>query len=221
MSKFLSLIGLLLVPLLAPAYTPKKPPPIRIIEDFSDDLPGRFPKSFRTWPFERDKASRVYRVLAENGNNYLAAYDAEDISIQIFRKFSWEGRRYPIFTWRWRAKVLPRGANELNPAVNDSACGVYVVFGGYSGKSVKYVWSRAVPVGAEIPKRKGKSFSVVKSSGEATGWQTVSVDVVEDYRRLFHEDPKQNPIGFGLLTDGNATHSLSACDYDDFQISKE
>ena len=220
MRRFLAVLApLLLIAGSLTAWSPPRPPPVRIIEDFSGSPVGRFPKNFRSWPLERHKAVRVYRVSSEPGNRYLEAYDAEQISAQIFRKFYWNPRSYPVLNWRWRARTLPAGADERVPQKNDSACGVYVVFGGWSGKSVKYVWSARVPAGAVIPKRKGKSFSIVKNSGRGRGWQAVSVNVVEDYRRLFGEEPGQDPIGIGLLTDGNATRSPAACDYDDFILA--
>lgn len=190
----------------------------QIIEDFSGQEVGKFPKNFRTRPFQRSKAAEVYRVSLEGENRYLVADDAKDISVQIFRKFYWETTQYPILRWRWRAQILPKGADESIPSRNDSACGIYVVFGGYSGRSIKYIWSERQPVGKEISKKKGRSFSIVKASGPAGAWREVSTDVRADYRRLFGEEPSLNPIGFGILTDGNATHSRSACDYDEFAI---
>lgn len=194
-------------------------PPIRIVEDFAANQEGQFPRDFRTFPFERGNATKVYRIKSEANNLYLSAYDAEEISAQIFRKFFWKTEDYPILSWRWRAKILPRGANELDPAKNDSACGIYVVFGGYTGKVIKYIWSRVVPINTEILKKPNRSYSIVKGSGMTDHWQTVSVNVVEDYRHLF-EESLHNPIGFGILTDGNATHSPAACDYDDFRLEQ-
>src|SRR3989338_4914746 len=180
------------------ASPPATPPASRLIEDFSASRPGEFPKNFRTLPFHRGEAGQVYRVREEEGNRYLEAYDNRDLSEQIFRKFFWETRDYPVLRWRWRARVHPKGADESRPAANDSACGIYVVFGGYTGKSVKYIWSAHQPLGKEIAKKKGRSFSVVISSGPAGDWREVTTNVRDDYRRLFGEEPKQDPIGVGI-----------------------
>jgi hypothetical protein len=51
-------------------------------------------------------------------------------------------------------------------------------------------------------------------------WKTIAVNVVEDFRRVFKTDPEREPNGFGILTDGNATHTPAVCDYDDFKISE-
>ncbi len=206
------------LPVVSTAADSRPLAPVRTIEDFSTQEPGKFPGQFRTLPFQRHKASQVYRVKQEGSNRYLAAEDRNDLSVQIFRKFYWETADTPILKWRWRARIHPAGADESNPATNDSACGIYVVFGGYTGKSVKYIWSARQPLGKEISKKRGRSFSVVTSSGPAGIWKEVSTDVREDYHRLFGEEPKQDPIGVGFLTDGNATHTPAACDYDDFRV---
>lgn len=224
MKQILILVGLILVSsvVLAEPYTPKKLPPLRVIEDFSDDEAGKFPESFRTYPFQRGKATKVYAVQADSENHYLNATDGADISVQVFKKFFWEGARWPHFSWRWRARTLPAGAAENDPATNDSACGIYVVFGGYTGKALKYVWSTALPVGTVVEKKPGKFYMIVMESGpkNAGTWRTVAVPVVEDYRRVFKESPQKEPSGFGILTDGNATHTPASCDYDDFKISE-
>ncbi|MBI2082221.1 MAG: DUF3047 domain-containing protein [Deltaproteobacteria bacterium] len=197
-------------------------PSFQIVEDFSKGALGEFPKSFRTKPFQRGKAEKVYRIEQEGENLYLSADDSEEISTQIFKKFLWDLKKYPAFRWRWRARILPDGARESEPDRNDSACGIYVIFGAYTGDGLKYVWSSTLPVGTVYEKKGGKFYVIVKGNGLSKGgWREIHVNVLEDYRRLFKKEPKDNPIGLGILTDGNATHSPAACDYDDFIISKE
>lgn len=222
--KLLAALLLLGIPfkVLADPYTPKKLPPLRVVESFSQYEVGKFPSAFRTYPFQRGKAEQIYLVQEEGGNRFLHASDDKDVSVQTFRKFFWEAKRWPHFSWRWRAVTLPKGAAENNKVVNDSACGVYVVFGGYTGKVLKYVWSTSLPVGSAHEKKPNKFYFLVAESGAAKvgSWQTVTVNVLEDYKRIFKEEPTSEPDGFGLLTDGNATHTPATCDYDDFRISE-
>jgi len=210
----------LLLPILIAGTLPQSASPVRIIEDFSDAEAGEFPRDFRTYPFQRKKAQKVYAIQKEGENLFLSASDREEISVQVFRKFYWPTDRYPTFSWRWRVRDLPRSADERNPNLNDIACGVYVVFGGYGGRVLKYVWSSTLPEGLIIPKKEDKFFMFIKAHGPSEGWRPVSVNIVQDYRQVFNEDPKKMPIGFGILTDGNATHSPASCDYDDFVVSK-
>jgi hypothetical protein len=206
----------------AESYSPKKLPSLRVIEDFSQYELDKFPKSFRTYPFQRGKAEQVYHVKDQGGNKVLHALDDKDLSVQAFKRFTWDVKQWPHFSWRWKAVTLPPNANENNGMPNDSACGIYVTFGGYTGNAIKYVWSTTQPTGTIIEKKPNKFYIVVlnSGSGEVGTWQTKSVNVLEDYKKIFKSDPKGDPDGFGLLTDGNATHSPAACDYDDFKISE-
>ncbi|MBI2345438.1 MAG: DUF3047 domain-containing protein [Deltaproteobacteria bacterium] len=195
--------------------------PVIEIDAFSRSMDGQFPKGWRTWPTQGGKAREVYKVASEGGNRYLAARDEKEHSVQIFREFGWDLGTHPILTWRWRARTMPSGANETDPATNDSACGVYVIFGKTAGKGLKYVWSSVLPVGKTHSKEAGKMYFTVLDSGQGTDWRTHRVNVTADYRKFFGRAPDKNPAGIGILTDGNATHSPAACDYDNFAIEKE
>jgi hypothetical protein len=197
-----------------------------VVEDFSTSTVGEFPENFHTRLFQHSKAEKVYQVKEENGRRFLSADDNDDLSVQIFRKFPWDRNINPGFSWEWRAVTLPKEATENDRTLNDSACGVYVVFGGYRGKVLKYVWSSTLPVGTFIEKdgkKPGRFYFIVLESGskQAGTWKTETVNVVEDYKKAFGEEPEKNPSGFGILTDGDATGTPSACDYGNFKILRQ
>ncbi len=182
---------------------------------------GGFPVEWHTFPLQGGKAKQVYKVEEENGKKFIRAYDNQDLSVRILDDFLWPLSKYPNFSWQWRARELPKGAHEDNHEGNDSACGVYVAFGNLSGVALKYVWSTTLPVGHVWEKDPGKFYIIVAASGASklNQWQTVKVNIAEDYKKYFKKDPKKDPSGIGLLTDGNATHSPASCDYMDFKIS--
>lgn len=195
----------------------------KTVESFEQYEAGIFPTSFRTWPFQRGDARQVYRVKEENGNAYLAADDTQDLSEQIFKEFDWKLAAHPYFKWRWRARVLPKGAAENDGATNDSACGVYIVFGKTSGTALKFTWSTTLRVGTVFEKKPGEMAIQVLDSGTANvgKWRAHTIDVSKVYQELLKHPVKREPTGFAILTDGNATHTPSGCDYDDFIISSE
>lgn len=176
---------------------------------------------FKTYPLQRSKALKVYSVQSEGGRRFLHAEvrgETQDFAVQIFRRFDWDITRWPKISWQWRAKsipVMPAGVHR-----DDNACGVYVTFGGWGGKAIKYVWSSDLPAGKVIESIPGKFVVVVARSGAAglNTWQPMTVNVVEDYRRFFKKELDSNPDGLGILTDGDQTHSPSVCDYADFEI---
>lgn len=182
---------------------------------------GDFPKSWRTWPAQRDKAAEVYRVAEEGSARYLKAFDDRDLSQQIFFRFNWRVGEQPILSWRWRATALPAGAAESNDATNDSACSVYVIIGQYQGHAMKYVWSSSLAPGTVVSRRDGKLKIKVMDSGAARkgSWVSRSVDVLADYESLFGQKLDKNPSGIAVLTDGNAVHKPAGCDYADFAVN--
>lgn len=190
------------------------------ITGIAKDRIGDFPKIWRTWPFQRDNAEKVYRVSEEKGHRFIRAEDDHDSSTQIFRNFHWPIEKRPMLSWRWRATTLPAGGAENDDATNDSACGVYVVVGRYSGHAIKYVWSTTLPPGTVVSRRDGKLKIKVLDSGSAKKgqWIAHTVDVPEDYKALFGKELEKNPSGIGLLTDGNAVHKPAGCDYADFAV---
>jgi hypothetical protein len=184
---------------------------------------GKFPSSWRTWPLQRGKTSEIYHVEQEGKLKFIRARDDKDYSLQAMRDFNWPIDQYPYLSWRWRAHELPTGAREDNDDLNDSACGVYVIFGKTSGHALKYVWSTQLPLGKVVTRREGKlKIKVAESgSGHVNQWRRASVKVPSDYKELFGSELSRNPTGIAILTDGNATHTAAACDYAEFTISRE
>lgn len=195
---------------------------VLMVEDFSQYKVGDLPSSWRTWPFQRGKAEEVYKVKEENGKKFLSAYDSKDYSVQILKNFYWKIKSYPKLSWKWRAQVLPAGANETNPNTNDSSCGVYVVLSRARGEMIKYTWSSTQPIGTVYEKQKDKAYIIVADTGPSKlgKWQSHTVNVPEEYKKYFHKDLDKEPVAIAILTDGNAMHTASSCDYADFTIGE-
>lgn len=193
----------------------------KTIENFEKYKVDNFPTFFKTWPFQRGKAKRVYQIGQEKNNKYLAADDKENLSTQIFREFDWKLQDFPYFKWRWRARVLPEGAKENDPGKNDSACGVYIVFGKMSGTALKFTWSTSLKEGTVYEKTPGEIVIKILDSGKKhlNQWRTHSIHIEAAYEALLKTPMKREPTGFAILTDGNAVQKEAACDYDDFEIS--
>ena len=197
---------LLLAPTLLHAET-------KYIDGFTKSAVGSFPKGWRARPGQGGTAEEVYKIAEENGNKYLAADDQKVASVQIFKMAHWDIDKYPIFKWRWRAKILPAGANETIPSKNDSACGIYISFGLLRGKALKYVWSTTAAPGT-YHKKNDKMYIIVKRKGSPGSWQYETANIAEDAKKVFGKVPDRTLSGIAILTDGNATNTPAACDYD-------
>jgi len=191
------------------------------LDDFSKSKLGGFPKGWRTWPFQRGKCEKVYKIGEEDGHKFISAYDPWDISQQIFLNFHWPVEKRPILSWKWRATTLPEGGIESDDNKNDSACGLYIVVGKYQGHAIKYVWSTTLKPGTVVTRKDGKlKIKVIDSGPDKKGkWVSHSVNVLSDYKALFGGELKKNPSGIAILSDGNAVHKPAGCDYMDFAIS--
>ena len=88
-------------------------------------------------------------------------------------------------------------------------------------KSLKYIWSRVVPVGTPLTSSSGRTqVRVLRSGTDRAGqWLEEQVDVRADYRKLFGDEPPK-PAGIAVLTDSDDTKSSAQGDYAGFRACK-
>lgn len=192
-----------------------------VVDSLKDSEVGQFPAGWKTYPFQKNKATRVYRVAENSGKKYLQADDEKNISVPIMKDFFWDAEKYPYLKFEWRAQRIPKGSKETRHESNDSACGVYVGFS--RTRALKYVWSDLMTPGSYWAKKPGAFAIISKENGSKNlkKWRSVTVNVPKDYKAYFQKPMEENPIGIGVMTDGNALQLPAACDYRNFRISTE
>ncbi len=190
-----------------------------VVDDFSKSVVGEFPVG---WKARKDVANDVYKVAEEGGKRVLRA-DAKDVGVQAGKPFEWHLKEYPVLAWSWRPQEFPRGADERTTK-NDSALAVYAVFPhtAWSVKSMKYIWSAAVPAGTHLTSSGGLTQALVIRSGTSGKgeWVEERVNVLEDYRKYFGELAVPKPAGIAVLTDSDDTASSAQGDYASFRVCK-
>lgn len=207
-----------------------------IIDNFEDDTVGSLPHKWYNRDGKRqpinyppdEKESYRYKVEKEGGNQYLhyKGTSAKHINFPIINKDNIDIYKTPILSWRWRVSEVPDGANEDDNARNDAAASIYVVFDmGHVlfkkvPKSIRYTWSSTLKEGTELSKFFGNQKIVVMQSGkdELGSWHTFQRNIVEDYRRLFGDDPPHKPLAILILSDGDSTGHEAEADYDDIEL---
>ena len=209
-----------------------------LLEDFENDSVGWFPYEW----YDRDGNKRLvnhekkeqqtykYKIVNNNRNNFLRYHGtrAKHMNLPLVNKEGIDIFETPILSWKTRAHILPKNANEDKSDKNDSVMSVYVVFDfGHVlfkkvPKSIRYSWSSTLPEGTKLSKLFGnQKIVVVKSGREDTGkWVTFQRNIVEDYRRLFGDDPPAKPLAILILSDGDSTGNEAKADYDDFKLKK-
>jgi Protein of unknown function (DUF3047) len=117
----------------------------------------------------------------------------------------------PWLVWEWKAVVLPDGGDIRDPALNDQAGRVMVVFEGMKG--ILYVWDTTAPVGTELRSDSLDFFErvliVVRSGRDGVGeWTRQRQNVYADYRRLFDEEPRAIKfVGFESHSNDTRSHT--------------
>lgn len=205
-----------------------------VLEDFESDEVHHLPRQWfnrdgRHRPFtypDEDRRKYSYEVLEEQGNRFLryAGWQAKHLNLPIGTVRKVNLSKTPIVTWRWRAWVLPEGANEAHESKNDAVLSVYVVFD-VKGifripTTIRYTWSSSLPEGTVISGSGNNQKIIVLASGRARlgAWQTVQRNLLDDYRDNFGGEPSAHPVALLILSDADNTKTWAKGDYDDFRL---
>lgn len=228
---------MVLAPILAgaqPQQVEERDGGVRLIESFQDEAVGTLPQ--RWYNQKADKPVKEfsddlrqtyhYEVLQEGGNKFLRFNGSHGKHLNFPTKEVRNIDLYdtPVLSWKWRIHDYPEGANEDDK--NDVAASIYVVFDlgrvlfKRVPKSIRYTWSSSLEKGTELSKFFGNQKIVVMGTGgdKAGQWQTFERNLVEDYRRLYGDDPPETPLAILILSDGNDTGETVKADYDDIML---
>ena len=119
----------------------------------------------------------------------------------------------PRLAWTWKVTQLPVDGDARDPARNDHAVGVYVVFPRWpspitSSEVLGYVWDTAAPVDTVVTLAGASNvrFLVVESGRDGLGqWRRHERDIAKDYAAVFGGAPGR--VGkLALMTDADHTH---------------
>jgi hypothetical protein len=124
-------------------------------------------------------------------------------------------RETPSLEWRWKVVALPRGGNSCKKATDDQAAQLYVTWPRFPeavrSRVIGYVWDSTLPAGTICKSEKHGivTYLVVRSGTADLGkWITERRHVVEDYRKIFGEEP-DNPGAISVAIDSNDVHGTS------------
>ena len=209
-----------------------------LIEDFENEPIGGLPGGWYNRDLKR-KANHPeeallyhYSIQEENGNQFLYFdhTDARHLNLPLKQRPDLNVYETPILSWKWRVEEIPEGADETGDD-NDVAASIYVVFdmGRVAlfkkvPKSIRYTWSSTLKKGSDHSIFFGNQKIVVLESGNenvGSGWIQVKRNIVEDYRRLFGDDPPKKPLAILILSDGDSTNKNAIAYYDDLMFLPE
>lgn len=195
-----------------------------ILENFESSNFNQFPSNWMVKSFfgyKKPTGDEPYLVTNKNNNLFLTAFSEGD-AITIGKNIDFDIKKYRYFSWRWKIEKLPTNGRENKFFRSDSAAGVYLLFP--NKRNIKYVWSTTLNIGTltESPFY-SKTKIIVLQSGQQhlNQWISEKRDVFSDYKMVFGEEIKENPIVLGILTDSDSTDSIAIANYDDFLISRK
>jgi len=190
---------------------------------FSRLRPGA--QEFGGWePFliERGRTQTTYRMVTVEGASAIEASAEKGAGSGLWRKIHIDPRSHPIVEWRWR---VPRdavgAASRTSPPVRLSLgfdgdadkldvedrvklrLAKALTVNGLPYASLLYVWKNDSKPETVYPSPHTERVRhIVVESGErrAGQWITVRRNLLEDYRRVFGEDPG-HIVGVGIMTD--------------------
>lgn len=189
--------------------------------------------------FPKIKTHSTYTLVREGGKNILKAESRASASAIVHRRV-FNVYENPRLTWRWKVTQLSDRGNPKEKSGDDYPIRVYVMFqyepslaslgdrliynatraiyGKYPPHStINYVWT-----GTNISERyirspyTDKACMVVleRGSGRVGQWVEESVNVLDDYRRVFGKDPPAM-AALAVMSDSDNTQT-GAVAYLDF-----
>ncbi len=187
-------------------------------------LPAAGSDAWQPLAFPKIERHTRYSVGVEDGESVLHAESECSASALLYPLRDVALETTPLLRWRWRVEEGLAPADERSKAGDDFAARVYVTFAfeperaslferagralagavygeAMPGSALSYVWSSREPRGARWPNPfVASSQMIVATSGAATGWVDVEVDLLADYERAFsHAAPAA--VFVALMTD--------------------
>jgi hypothetical protein len=204
------------------------------------------PPGWRPYRLMRLKKLTEYRLEPVEGGSVamMAISDSSASGLQYDTVV--DLKEYPYLSWSWKVPDVIAAANNSLAQVEDSPARVIVTFEGGRDKlsdsekinydlaraitgnelpyaTIMYIWENHLPPRAVIPHHfSARVQMVVAGSGrEGLGvWNREVVNVLEDYRRIFREEPPRVK-SVGIMSDSDNTGTRTTAYYGDIRFLRQ
>jgi len=198
---------------LAPVRVPTPDGEGRVRVPVVDVVPSHLPSSGTPhgWELKAFAGEPSVELVRDDGRVALRLR-SERTSFALHRDVVLDIRQHPMLAWSWKVVRLPAAGDVRDPARNDQAAQVYVIFPRWPSPQtasdiVGYVWDSQAPVGTTLthPRLPNVRIIVVESgTARADTWQRQVRNVAQDYQALFGRQPPR--VGkVALMIDTNDT----------------
>lgn len=180
----------------------------------------RFEDGLQAWEVKRFSGETIYAVqIDKNGNSVLSARSQASAS-GLLKHITFDPVDYPVLTWRWKiARTLSKG-DARSKQGDDYAARIYVIFPHWIKpltRTINYIWANQLPVNKAVVNpyfSRAMMLAVESGDGNVGLWMKEERNLVEDYRRLFGEEPSMVG-GIAIMTDTDNTKEEAQAWYDD------
>ena len=211
---------------------------------FSRETAGGLPAQWEPFVILPATPRTEYRLVATSEGTALEA-NAERSASGLYRKIRIDPKSHPIVEWRWNVVRPVAGADVRIPSREDSPARLVISFHGdisrldfqeritlrlYKGLTgqtlpyamLMYIWAGALPAETLIPsEHTGKIQMIVLPSDEKDigRWMNFRRNVLEDYRRVFGEEPS-DIVAVGVLSDSDDTREQARAQFGDITFRR-
>jgi len=161
-----------------------------------------------------------FTVVTEDGERAIRL-KSDNESSTISKEIKVDVKKYPILQWRWKVVRLPKGGDARRKETDDEAAQLYVTFPRFPSavrsRIIGYIWDTSAPAGSVFSSQKvGNVNFVVIRSGEAdlNKWFTETRDVLEDFKRIYGEAPKEDVGAVSVSINSQNTGSSAESFFD-------
>jgi len=215
-----------------------------LLAAFSSAALDVLPPAWRPFRLARSKKATEYRLVPLEGTVALQA-TADSSASGLRHEVAADPREYPWLTWKWKVPELNAEANNTLAHVEDSPARIVVAFAGGREKlpaaeqinydmlkamsgnelpyaTIMYIWENHLPEGAIIPHHLTTRIKmIVAGSGrkDLGSWHEERVNLLEDYRRAFGEEPP-HVKAVGIMSDSDNTGARTVAYYGDIRFHR-
>lgn len=187
------------------------------------------PEGWRVYKLLRFKPLTQYEMVKDGNERVIKAHAVASAS-GIQQPVSVDLKEYPWAQWSWKVPKLIEGADNSTPGTGDAPARVVFTFEGGRDKlpaheqlnydlaraitgnqmpyaTLMYIWEPNRPIGDVITHYNTTRVKMIvagNSERDLSRWYRERVNVLEDYRRAFGEDPPRvNTVG--VMSDSDNT----------------
>lgn len=163
-----------------------------------------------------------YRLVAEQESQVLSA-DSRNSASGLVQRLEFDPQQYPRLRWRWKIEQTLAQGDARSKSGDDYAARIYVIFPHWIKpltRTINYIWANRLPQGSAVPNpyyRRAMMLAVESGDQAAGSWRDEERNLVDDYRRLFGEDPPRAG-GIAIMTDTDNTGASARAWYDDIVL---